>query len=123
MTPIDRAIHDIANTLESLGIEYAIVGGIANAIWGEPRATIDVDVTVAVDDSDLATTVPASAGNFRAAVFDPVAFVQQTRVLPLDTADGVRVDVIFALLPFELDAIQRARDVVVTDRTVRVVTA
>ena len=44
MTPLDRAVHDITRALESLGIAYAIIGGIANAVWGEPRATIDVDV-------------------------------------------------------------------------------
>ena len=32
MTPLDRAVHDITTVLESLQIEYAIVGGIANAI-------------------------------------------------------------------------------------------
>jgi hypothetical protein len=122
MTPLDHAVRDITGTLESLRIAYAVVGGIANAVWGEPRATIDVDVTVAVDEDDLPTTIPAIARNFRVPVPDPVAFVQQTRVLPLDTADGVRIDVIFALLPFELDAIRRARDVTIADRTVHVVT-
>ena len=55
MTPLDRAVHDIAFTLDSLHIGYAIIGGIANAIWGEPRATIDVDVTVSVDEQALKT--------------------------------------------------------------------
>jgi predicted nucleotidyltransferase len=122
MTPLDRAVHDITRALESLGIAYAIIGGIANAVWGEPRATIDVDVTVAVEEDELPTTVPAIARSFRIPVSDPLGFVQQTRVLPLDTADGVRIDVIFALLPFELDAIRRARDVTIADRTVHVVT-
>ena len=34
-----------------------IVGGIANAVWGEPRATIDVDVTVSVENPDLSTAI------------------------------------------------------------------
>lgn len=101
MTPLDRAVHDITAHLDALHIEYAIAGGIANAIWGEPRATIDVDVTVSVNEEDLPTAVPAIGSCFRPAIPDPVAFVQQTRVLPLDTSEGVRVDVIFALLPFE----------------------
>jgi Nucleotidyl transferase of unknown function (DUF2204) len=122
MTPLDRAVRDITRLLESLNIAYAIVGGIANAVWGEPRATIDVDVTIAVEEHHLAATVPQIAANFEVAVSNPVEFVQQTRVLPLDTADGVRVDVIFALLPFELDAIRRAKDVTIADRRVRVVT-
>jgi hypothetical protein len=123
MTSLDRAIHDITAVLESLHIEHAVIGGIANAIWGEPRATIDVDVTVSVNEEELTGTVPAIAANFRPAISDPVAFVRQTRVLPLDTADGVRIGVIFALLPFELDAIRRARDVSIAGRTVHVVTA
>lgn len=122
MTPLDRAIHAITHVLESQHIDYAIVGGIANAIWGEPRATVDVDVTVAVEDENLRATIPAIAAHFHPAIPDPVAFVEQTRVLPLDTADGVRVDVIFALLPFELEAIRRARKVPLGERTVAVVT-
>ena len=46
----------------------------------------------------------------------------QTRVLPLDTADGVRVDLMFALLPFEIEAIRRARRVDIAGRLVNVVT-
>ena len=51
MTPLDHAVRDITRVLESLRIAYAIIGGIANAVWGEPRATIDVDVTIAVDEA------------------------------------------------------------------------
>jgi predicted nucleotidyltransferase len=123
MTPLDRAVHDITQVLESVHIEYAIIGGIANAVWGEPRATIDVDVTVSVDEEDLAKRIATIGARFRPAVSDPVAFVQQTRVLPLDTRDGVRIDVIFALLPFELDAIRRASRVSIAGRMVHVVTA
>jgi hypothetical protein len=122
MTPLDRAVHDIAGALDSLHVGYAIVGGIANAIWGEPRATIDVDVSVSVNEADLARIVPAISGGFRPVIADPVAFVQQTRVLPIDTSDGIRIDVIFALLSFELDAIQRARDVSIAGRMIRVIT-
>jgi uncharacterized nucleotidyltransferase DUF6036 len=123
MTPLDRAVHDITGVLEALHVDYAIVGGIANAIWGEPRATIDVDVTVSVSESTLATVIRAIGDQLRPAVPNPLTFVQQTRVLPLDTADGIRVDVIFALVPFEMDAIRRAQDVSIAGRTVRVVTA
>lgn len=122
MTALDRAIDAITRVLESLHIEYAVVGGIANAIWGEPRATIDVDVTISVDNDVLSQTVAAIAKQFQAAVADPTSFVQQTRVLPVDTDEGVRIDVIFALMPFELDAIRRARRVPLGGRVVAVAT-
>lgn len=122
MTLLERAVVEIAIALESLKIDYMIVGGIANAVWGEPRATIDVDVTVAVENPDLAAAIAGLARSFSAAIPDPDAFVRRTRVLPLDTADGIRIDVIFALLSFERDAVQRATSVTFGDRTVRVVT-
>ncbi len=122
MTPLDRAVNDIISALESLRIDYAVVGGIANAIWGEPRATIDVDVTVSVNEPDVPATIAAITARFRSPVSDALAFVQRTRVLPLDTEEGVRIDVIFALLPFELDAIRRAKEVSASGRTIRVVT-
>ena len=122
MTALDRAINAITHVLESLHVDYAVVGGIANAVWGEPRATIDVDVTVAVEDDVLSQTVEAIAKHFRLPIADPAAFVRQTRVLPLDSDEGVRIDVIFALLPFELDAIRRARKVALAGSMVAVVT-
>ena len=122
MTPLDRAIHAIAQVLDSLHIDYAVVGGIANAVWGEPRATLDVDVTVSVENAKLDEAIASIVERFTSPVSDARSFVQQTRVLPLDTADGVRIDVIFALLPFELDAIRRARKVPIAGRVVAIVT-
>ena len=123
MTALDRAIHDIAGVLDSLHVDYAVIGGIANAIWGEPRATVDVDVTVSVDKNELDVIVRGIGQRLRSAVPDPVKFVHETRVLPLDTTDGVRVEVIFALLSFEVDAIRRATAVSIAGRMIRVVTA
>jgi hypothetical protein len=122
MTALERAIADIVATLESLHVNYALIGGIANAVWGEPRATVDVDVTISVDDQQIPDTIDALARRFRIAVQDPLRFVRDTRVLPLDAANGVRVDVIFGLLSMELDAIRRARTVQLAGASVRVVT-
>jgi hypothetical protein len=63
---------------------------------------------VSVGENALESVIAAIGDQLRPAVSDPLAFVQQTRVLPLDSTDGVRVAVIFALLPFEIDAIRRA---------------
>ena len=122
MTRLERAVVEIAAALESLTIDYMIVGGIANAVWGEPRATLDVDVTVAVENPDMAAAIAGLGRLFKTAVADPDAFVRRTRVLPLDTADGIRIDVIFALLSFERDAVQRATTVMFGGRGIRVVT-
>lgn len=122
MTALERAIVEIVGVLEALNIDYMLIGGIANAVWGEPRATVDVDVTIAVDEPLIPATIGRLAEHVRFAVADPVSFVGRTRVLPIDTRSGVRADVIFALLPFEMSALRRARSVRLAGRDVRVVT-
>jgi hypothetical protein len=75
MTLLERAVVQVAAALESMGIDYMIVGGIANAVWGVPRATIDVDGTVAVENPGLSAAIDGLAGLFKTAVPDPDAFV------------------------------------------------
>jgi hypothetical protein len=40
-------------TLERLGIHYAIVGSFASGVWGETRFTQDIDVLVSLASSDV----------------------------------------------------------------------
>jgi hypothetical protein len=122
MTALERAVVEVASALESMKIDYIVVGGIANAVWGEARATIDVDVTVVVENPDIASAVAMLTRSFKSAIPDPEAFVRRTRVLPLDTSDGIRIDIIFALMSFERDAVERGATVMFGERPVRVVT-
>lgn len=51
-----RASEFLANLvrqLESVDLTYALVGSIAAMSYGEPRATLDVDVVIVLSDSDL----------------------------------------------------------------------
>lgn len=108
MSAQELALAQVARLLKRLAIPYMIIGGQANIIWGEPRATLDIDVTVWVADDALGGAVDEVQLTLTSCVGDPLAFVRDTRVLPLTTADGVRVDMIFALLPFEQNAIARS---------------
>lgn len=36
----------LAQTFEREGLDYALVGGLAVAVWGLPRATQDIDLLV-----------------------------------------------------------------------------
>ncbi|HKK91956.1 MAG TPA: nucleotidyl transferase AbiEii/AbiGii toxin family protein [Longimicrobiales bacterium] len=46
-------LSDIVRRLESAEFEYALVGSIATMSYGEPRATLDVDVVIAMTTSDF----------------------------------------------------------------------
>jgi len=48
-----------------------IIGGLANAVCGEPRATLDIDVTISADTSDARRIATLLEGDFRALVSDP----------------------------------------------------
>jgi hypothetical protein len=123
MSALENALLGLAGFLTERGIPYMVIGGMANAVWGEPRATLDIDVTIWIEDPEIAGAVGDLTSAFRTLSADPVAFVRQNRVLPLESDEGVRMDVIFGLLPFEHAAIQRAVPVPVGGASVRFCTA
>jgi hypothetical protein len=119
MTVLEKALIQLASTLTGSTIPYMIIGGMANAVWGEPRATLDIDATVWVEDGEIENSVSLLSKSFRVLVSDSVNFIYRTRVLPLESDDGVRIDLIFGSLPYERDAINRAVDVTIADCAVR----
>ncbi len=100
-----------------------VIGGLANTVWGEPRATLDVDVTVWVDEREIDATARDLATGFRCLVTEPAAFVRETRVLPLESRERARIDVIFGPLPFEREAIARSVPVALGGTSFRCCTA
>lgn len=113
MTPQESALVEVARLLDANGLPYMVIGGLANLVWGLPRATLDVDVTVWGGTRPFDELVPLFEPAFHVLPEEPVDFVTTTRVLPLESTAEVRVDVVFGLLPFEEEAIARAvpRDV------------
>jgi hypothetical protein len=47
--------------LESVKVEYFAYGGVAVAVWGAPRETVDVDAVVCVADDDIENLLSALA--------------------------------------------------------------
>jgi hypothetical protein len=54
MKEVLHALRDTVAVLEELELPYAVMGGLAVRTWSIPRATWDVDVTVALDEGKLA---------------------------------------------------------------------
>lgn len=57
-----QALFGIADLLDAEGVAYMVVGALAVAMWGRPRATADIDVTLRGDAEQL-ETVAARAGS------------------------------------------------------------
>src|SRR4030042_2936082 len=107
MNSLERALINLADILSADNIPYMIIGGMANAVWGEPRATIDIDVTIWLDEENTDRIVPILSESFHPLVHDPLKFILDTNVLPMESRNGVRVDLIFGRLPYEKEAIGR----------------
>ena len=56
MTPLDT-LRFVVQVLDSHGIEYMVTGSVASSLQGEPRATHDLDVVVAVRAEDAPVLV------------------------------------------------------------------
>lgn len=63
-----RVLLEIASSLDRLSIEYLLGGSLASSILGEPRASMDIDLAVRVQASDIAGLERELAGTF---FFDP----------------------------------------------------
>jgi hypothetical protein len=87
----------VAQRLEAAGIEYMITGSVASSLQGEPRATHDIDVVVAV-------RAPAAdvAARLKAVFPEPDFYLDEVAVRDaivsrgmfnlIDTHDGDKVD-------------------------------
>lgn len=87
---------------------YCFIGGLAVQRWGEPRETVDVDLTLLTGFSDEARFVAALMSTFAARIDDAAAFAAVNRVLLLRAASGVGLDIALGGLPFEEMVVDRA---------------
>jgi predicted nucleotidyltransferase len=110
----------LAKALEKRGLPYMIIGGQAVLLYGEPRLTRDIDITLGVDNTHLETVLSLlEEVSLKPLPEDIPDFVRQTNVLPaVDEESGIRVDFIFSSTPYEVQAIKRAIRVNIRDQDV-----
>ncbi len=109
MNPIIKALADITSLLDSLEIPYMVFGGIANSLYGNPRQTFDIDIKFFLkSEKELKPFIEHLSKAGKIIPANPEAFIKDTNVIPVDIHD-VRIDLVFAELPFEKEAIQRSK--------------
>lgn len=113
-------IENMAKMLEERGIAYMLIGGQAVLLYGEPRATKDIDVTLDVGPDRLHDILNIVRDlDWMVLVEDPYTFVNKTLVLPCqDPQTGIRIDFIFSFSEYEHQAIRRVKRVKVGDTRV-----
>ena len=111
----EEILAKLGKSLHDHRVPYMIIGGQAVLIYGEPRLTRDIDVTLGLEPSRAYEVLSLVRELALLPLPDnPLAFVEKTMVLPtLDDRTGIRVDFIFSFTPYEREAIARGRNVTI----------
>ena len=89
MNEVIRAAADLQAVCESHGWRYCFIGGLALQRWGEPRETVDVDLTLLTGFADEERFVSILLDAFEARIEDAARFASVNRVLLLRAPSGV----------------------------------
>jgi Nucleotidyl transferase AbiEii toxin, Type IV TA system len=103
-----RAAHELQKLCETEGWKFAFIGGMAVQRWGEPRETVDVDLTLLTGFGGEEPFVQRLLRQYPGRVDDPAEFARAHRVLLLRAPSGVGIDIALAGLPFEESIVNRS---------------
>ena len=112
---IAAGLRHAIDALRGANVRFALAGGLAVAVRGEPRFTADVDLVVAVAND---RAMEALVFQLRDAGFRVVALVEHEARGRLSTARlasplGPVIDLIAATCGIEAEIVERATDVVI----------
>ncbi len=117
----EKLLKKIAHQLRKASIPYMVIGGQAVLLYGEPRLTRDIDITmgIGVDGLDKVKKIISVIG-LKSLVHKEKEFVERNMVFPtIDQKSGIRVDFIFSFSPYERQAIERAKEIKLGNSFVR----
>jgi uncharacterized nucleotidyltransferase DUF6036 len=108
--PLRRTLADLAAFLRANGTPYALIGGIAVSVRGEPRFTADVDVVASVELKRALDLLEATKrSDFEPLFPDAAEVVETAYILPLrHRTTGIKADVVIGLTGFERNLVARA---------------
>ena len=111
----ENLLRKLAQVLNNNEVPYMIIGGQAVLLYGEPRLTRDIDVTLGIGIDKLPQMLELLKKlKLHPLTENPAKFVKETWVLPAqDQKTKIRIDFIFSFTPFEQEAIKRARSVAI----------
>lgn len=87
---------------------FCLIGGVALQRWGEPRQTVDVDITLLTGFGDEEKFIRPMLAQFRPRRADAAEFALRNRVLLVENAQQVGMDIALGGQPIEEQTIERA---------------
>jgi hypothetical protein len=111
MFDLYEEFKSIVSALEEHGIDYAVCGGLAMAVHGAPRATVDIDLLMLAENLEAAKGLARSLGYTVEAL--PMTFsrgkVEIRRVSKIDRETGIVLSLDMLLVTPEIVEIWQSR--------------
>jgi len=99
--PADELLRYLIAALEEVGVPYALGGSIASIAYGEPRATLDIDVVASLDAGNLAEFC---------ARFPPRDFYLNPDTAAIAVRDGTQFNIIHPSSGMKVDVFSDKKD-------------
>lgn len=103
-----EAMAALKDFCEGEQIPYVVIGAIATLVWGEPRATKDIDLKVLLGERTMVEFYELVTQRFSPLFPNALAFFRQTYVLRVRVTEYVAADLIMAVPGYEELIFQRA---------------
>ena len=118
----NEGLRALVDALAEIPAPSMIIGGVAVIASGVPRQTVDIDATILGRAATLEAVVETFARHgITPRVPDALAFARERQVLLLrHDASRVTMEVSFGWLPFEEEALARAREIDIVGFGVRI---
>ncbi len=108
MNQVFAAALELENVCRQKNWQFCFIGGIAVQRWGEPRFTDDVDLTLMTNFGHEEEFIHHLLAIFHPRNDNAVEFALRNRVLLMENAEKVPLDVALGAFPFEIRTIERA---------------
>lgn len=100
--------NSIQNFVEENGWDFFFIGGLVTGVWGDPRLTKDIDLTVFTNLDDEPAFIAQFLQRYKPKFSDAEEFALSNRVLPLLSSTGIGIDLTLGGLSEFSEALQRS---------------
>ena len=107
------ALEAFSKLLDLSGKKGMVIGGVAYAVWGQPRSTDDVDGVILAWDQDIPQLLQCARRlGLESRLPKAEEYARKSKMLLLrHQASGTKLDISLAWSPFESEAISRSHSI------------
>jgi hypothetical protein len=106
-----ESVSRLQTSLSATGIQSVVIGGIAVAVWGDPRVTKDADLKVLLTREQAKQLLDALPSEYQIISSDPEGDLRELGFIFIKDSNGVRIDLLLSDLGFDQQAVERGREI------------